>query len=317
MDLSIGRGRGPRPPSRLPTELSSVLLALEKLEKLTFVLPEYHTQRFRKAFEGLAVSLRTVRSLVLGPHTEWIVAMCPNVASISTHEGRWLHSNVDGDHQHRHDYDLIRAAGQAKKLQHFEVRTWWRHDLFNAMLAATPKNGMVAAMAQIPSIGLPRGTLRGGGVPKTLGLLARFPNLRRLVVHQAADLAYLEHKVAHNWPNDDVETHRGGRQEAAAESLFTQCAHLCELWVGTQTKAIPSRFEDGTVDEVFWSFGHALDLRDGSVPGSRVRMAERQKSPLQTRETKVYEDVGGRLRTVMVQVPISNVHHVYTKIGES
>lgn len=290
IDIDVSGSKDPRLSSCFTIGLASVLLSLEKLDKLTFLLPEIDTVRFRRTFESVALSLPAVRSLVVGPYTYWIIDMCPNVQSIATRDWHWAHENHYGSYLNQPHFDLIRAASQAEELQHFQVQDWWRPDRLIAVLNAIP---------DISSLGLPRGLFRRGEVQSVLPILARFSNLRCLVLEQAADLAWADGITAARWPVNDIEAHRGGAQEKAAELVFAQCVHLNEMWVGAHAKAVPSRSENGMVCEVFWSFGHN---------GPPAHIPQKRKQLLQVRE---------KTEVRKVQAPIGRVHHEYTRVDRS
>lgn len=77
--------------------LLGTLTQLKRLPKLTLLIPEVPTEVFRKTFEETNVSFPSVWALVLGPHMDWVIAICPNIESIPTHHWRWLYSDVDGE----------------------------------------------------------------------------------------------------------------------------------------------------------------------------------------------------------------------------
>ena len=178
IDIYASSGKGARPPKHLPKKVAVVLLALRRLEKLVLVIPEHHTETFRKAFEDSKVALPNVRCLVLGPHMDWIAEMCPNVEVIATHDWRWLHSNVDGDYKHRHSFDLIKAAGFAEKLRHFEMMEWWERRHLWAIRKAMPN---------IQGLAMPGGKYNDG-IAQLLPILAHLESLHTLVLAGAANL---------------------------------------------------------------------------------------------------------------------------------
>ena len=97
--------------------------------------------------------------------------MCPNVRVISTHDWWLLHTNVDGDYKRRHNHDLIKAAGEAKSLQHFELIARWDVDMLNSVLSAMPS---------IPSVAMTGRLEHGVGIRGFLTTLSEFKNLTTL-----------------------------------------------------------------------------------------------------------------------------------------
>ncbi|KAL8627896.1 hypothetical protein Q9189_006387 [Teloschistes chrysophthalmus] len=105
--------------------------------------------------------------LVLPPE---LLAKCPNIESIATHDWRWIHSNVDGDYTQRHSWELVVSAGRAKTLRHFEVMEWWTLERLEAVYRNTP---------EIQSLAMLGGRYHEG-IKILLPVLGRFSHLTSL-----------------------------------------------------------------------------------------------------------------------------------------
>lgn len=121
----------PLSPRSLPPKLANLLSAMPRLEHLVFVVPEESRDLFEKEFFLAKLAMPSVKTLVVGPDCEFMVTVCPKVAEISNNGHLWMilkHSrdpNVRADHSMR----LIKAAGTALKLQHFEMMDFWEPSL--------------------------------------------------------------------------------------------------------------------------------------------------------------------------------------------
>ena len=255
-------GKGPRPPKLLATGLATTLQAFQQLSMLILVIPEHHTEPFRKAFEDRAVTLASVRTLVLGAHMEWVISICSNVEMISTSGMQWLHSNVDGDFKHRHSFDLIRAAGLARKLRHFEMHDWWQRRHVWAIRRSMPK---------IESLAMPGGRYMGG-VAELMPILGHFEQLRTLALANAADLdvGFEPPGCGNVYFGPGGEEYRNrvaeaGRQaeNRVAEMAFAKIPGLAELWVGDCAKAAVKRSRrTGETEMIEWTYGNRQRLGD-------------------------------------------------------
>lgn len=256
-EVSVGiyaPSKWPWPPWGFVRRLSLVLPAVQKLEKLVLNLPPLHIRAFRKGFKNNSIQLPSVRTLILGPHTEWIISMCPNVEVISTSGNNWLHSNVDGDHSHRHSFDLVRAAGHAKKLRHFEMMEWWRTEYISAILNEMP---------DIESLAMPGGSY-AEGIATMLPILTQFCRLRMVVLADAAELHVRFRRrysrvclPPHRVELIDTEGMREAEQDVA-QMVFGSMKDLEELWVGNHSKATISRRVTGSIEAISWNYGHRL-----------------------------------------------------------
>ena len=250
VDLSLDSSEKETPsPSLLPPVLPELLSKGVKLQRLAVAPPERHTETFHQAFQGSNVILPTVKTLILGPHMEWMVGVCPNVTTVSTRDYRWLHSNVDGDRKRRHTYELIAAAGRASNLQHFEMMEWWKVEYLEAVLASIPF---------ISSLAMTGGNYHDG-LEKFIPTLSKFTNLKTLTLAGAHNL-----KVGFSPPGcgnaymgkggAEMRRRVGKQRQKANESvtriMFSACCQLETLWIGDRTKATVSRRGDGSVADI-------------------------------------------------------------------
>lgn len=111
----------------MPSLLATLLSAMPQLEKLVFVVPEYHVGVFEEAFRQASILLPSADVLVVGPYCEFVVAMCPNVKIVSSNGYQWGHSQraYENGWNRGHSLRLIKAVGAASKLRHFEMQEWW------------------------------------------------------------------------------------------------------------------------------------------------------------------------------------------------
>ena len=120
----------------MPSELAILLSTMSRLEKLVFVVPEYHTSLFEEAFRHSELIMPSVDILVVGPYCEFMVAICPNVTIVSNNGYQWLPSDRarDNNRVKDHSMKLIRAAGASSKLRHFEMMESWEVGLLEGIL---------------------------------------------------------------------------------------------------------------------------------------------------------------------------------------
>ncbi|KAK3706969.1 hypothetical protein LTR37_012468 [Vermiconidia calcicola] len=226
-------GKRSRPPKRLCARLATVLPALPKLTRLTLNLPEYQTEPFRKEFQNRAVTLPT--AIFGGKERRY----------------SWLDANVDGEYKNRHCFDLIRAAGEARRLRHFELQARWERSFLSAIRKAMPK---------IQSLALP-GTRYEDGIGELLPLFDGFSELKVLGLSNAADL-----DVGYNPPGcGNVYMGPGGdavrksvqeqgrrAEQRVARMVFRRLNGLEELWVGNYDRAKAVRTASRDITEITW-----------------------------------------------------------------
>lgn len=253
VDISAGHGTSVKLLKALPARLASVLLAFQKLQKLVLVIPEHHTEAFRRAFEAGTRSFPGIRTLVLGPHVEWIVPMCPNVEVISTHDRRWLRSDYYRDADRRHSLALIKAAGRAEKLRRFDMTECWDKWLVLATRESMPDLRSLAML----------GDRYTDGLRQLLPHLIQFRKLRTLALADisALGIGYTAPRCGNALmgPSGDAARREAAkrRQEHivhTVEMLFGRLKGLEELWIGDKQKATIVRSADGGKGEIVWSY---------------------------------------------------------------
>ncbi|KAI4277758.1 MAG: hypothetical protein LQ337_001515 [Flavoplaca oasis] len=260
MDLSIGPAplglnhleyKGPTPPKRFAPVLLEILSKLTNLQKLMLIIPDHHTDIFKRTFQTSDNSFESVRKLVLGPHMEWIIAKCPNAETISTRDWRWLHSNVNGKHDHQHSTNLIKAAGRAKHLRHFELINRWTHGQLQAVFQAMP---------QIHTLAMPGGLHYKESLEDFLSTLRLFENLKVLAFDGLRNLNVGFDPPwcgnAYMGPNGHLVRERVDREELegkkrVADMVFATLSKLEELWVGDCSRATVASTKFGK--EIDWT----------------------------------------------------------------
>ena len=224
---------------------------MTKLEKATLILPSYHTEPFRKAFEEAEVTLPSVKTLILGPHMDWIVSMCPDVETVSTHDWRWGHTNVDGNYNQRHSFDLIKAAGRAEKLQHFELGQTLDAKLSQAMLESIPNISSLAITSGMSGY--------SDSIEHYLPTFSKFTNLTTLTTAGSFSLGVGFDPPwcgnAYMGPGGDklsqqVEEEGHQADLKVARMLFSACPKLELLWIGDHARGTVVRDGDGGVVKV-------------------------------------------------------------------
>ncbi|KAL8837028.1 MAG: hypothetical protein Q9170_002682 [Blastenia crenularia] len=245
--------RGPRPPSRLPRKLLEVLTGLPNLEKLTLIIPYYNPDYFREIFENANVSFPNIRTLVLGQHMEWVIALCPNVETITNHGDRCcLPFGVADDHGLPQGTNLIYSASRMPGLRHFEMVERWTLAQLEIMYQAMP---------WIQSLAMP-GDTYADGIETMLPTLSRFKNLTNLALAYVSEL-----KVGFEIPfvctmgegfseEERQRLHEKIRQaeERTARMVFTRMHQLDQLWIGHRSEAKVTRTESGKVDKILWAY---------------------------------------------------------------
>lgn len=238
-----------RPPQRLPRMLADVLLGCSKLEVLVLTIPEHQTSGFATAFYSANVTLPSVKTLLLSPHMEFVVEMCPNVESISTSGYPWNHRCIDSECNGHYSIGLIEAASRMPRLRHFEMLEDWNKSLLRTVLYNMPN---------LTSLAMSSMTGRySNGIESLLPTLKMFKALETLAL---ADVASLGVGIS---PGGCGNMYRGAagaerrlqdqrkRREATievAKMVFPACAGLKELWVGDWSKAVVSRDHGDDLD---------------------------------------------------------------------
>ena len=242
--------REPEPPQRMTDVLFQNLSKMMNLHKLTLLIPGHHTKVFQRSFETSKINFTNIRTLVLGPHLDWMIAKCPNVEVISTSDYRWMRSYVDGKHYDQRSTDLIRAAGQAKYLQHFEMHDEWSNPRLNQVCQTMPSIRILA----MPSAS------QHYHIESLLPILGQFRNLKILVLE---DAQFLKVGFEPSWcgnvymgPGAQRAREFARRQgidanTRVANMVFATVLTLEILWVGDVSRATVTRTHFG--NEITWA----------------------------------------------------------------
>ncbi|KAL8884719.1 MAG: hypothetical protein Q9215_007294 [Flavoplaca cf. flavocitrina] len=231
-----GDYKGLEPPDQIASRLHGNLSILSNLKELTLVIPQPYSEILKTTFESSSHSFESVRTLILGLHAEWIIAKCPNVEVISACDWSWMRYNVNRKHGDQVSTDLIKAAGAAKRLRHFEMHNRWSHTRLDAVYQVMP---------QIHVLALPGGMPYKAGLEALLPVLRLFTNLKVLALAELRRLDVGFHPPrcgnVYRGPNGHlvrkrVEREREEAKIKAARMVFAKCLNLEELWIGDCVK---------------------------------------------------------------------------------
>ena len=253
IELRIGHNKRARHPKDLAPRLAKTLPAFQKLSMVMLVIPNYGGHIFQRKLEVSGVSLPSVRTLVLGPGMDWLVAICPNVETVSSSDQSWSRSNVGANHNSRRPFELIRNAGLAPNLRHFELHERWSRKILWPVRKAMP---------HIQSLAMPGGRYVDG-IVGLLSILVQFEDLKTLALSGAADLhvGFQPPRCGNSYLGPGGEEARmhvreQGRQAEmrVAKMVFLSLKGLEELWVGDCAKATVTTDDTGMVEEIQWSY---------------------------------------------------------------
>ena len=236
-------------PQQLSLQLALILCKMAKLETILIDIPDRLAECCREVFEGLNVRLHSVQYLIMGPCTEWILRLCPNVQEISTCN-LWLNSQPEGNSKRQHSFDLIKAAGEEGRLQHFEMNERWHPELLEAVVEAMPNISSLAIT----------GTFFLGRFKASLSVLGGLGDLRTVATPRAAqlDVGFNPPRCGNAYHGDhgrqlrvQVEKERREANHRVARMIFSACRQLETLWIGDTDRATVIRSSDGTVLRTF------------------------------------------------------------------
>lgn len=100
-------------------QLSDILTATSQLTKLLMSIPCRFVQVFSEALIASNIVLASVEILFIGPFNDFMVAMCPSVASICTHDWR------SGPPTATHSLLLIHACSDTSKVRRLDMEEEW------------------------------------------------------------------------------------------------------------------------------------------------------------------------------------------------
>lgn len=227
--------------------LSTTIRALQnmaRLKHLTISIPLGCSTFPRLDFDPKTVSLPSIHTLRLGLSTEWIIQICPNVASIARY--REPEGGVGTTFIKIEAFrSLIRSASEATNLQHFKI-TAWSLDILEAAVESLPRltsltigscytrlairlmMPIISRLIHLTYLQLPEASALGVGFhPPRCGNVYHGPNGKAVREQVKKDRLEAERKVAH--------------------LAFTACERLEVVAIGKVTVATAERASDGSL----------------------------------------------------------------------
>jgi len=238
---------------------------MTRLERLKLFIPEYHTSHFEAPFRQEIVFLPRVDYLAVGPYSDFVVPLCPNVTTVATSSYQWLHFNWGREEKlgipKEYSLRLIKAAGGASKLTHLAMYQRWNVGHLEAILAAAPGLSSLSMECNRYS----------DDFTELLPILSRFKNLQSLALASVFCLRVIDFEPPrclgfYDGPGGVQLCQRiADEQEKATklvvEMVFPVCRNLEVLWIiQDKQKAKVRRFENGDVAGVTWTEGTLKDL---------------------------------------------------------
>lgn len=251
---------GPKPPENMANMLATILMRMPKLKRLIISLPEYHTEAFAAPFMDRNVSLDTVKVVGVGAFCDFVIGHCPDVQTVSTIDWTFLHSkrryddDLESDDDRRpHASLLIKAAGEAKNVSHFELIQSWSGKQVQQVLHHLP---------ELQTLGMPGGNYED--TPDSyLHIIGQFTSLRTLILADAASLnvgfdppwcgnAYMGPggaELAKRVEEEGLEA-----EKLVAKQVFEASKYLQTVWIGDHSEANARRDGNGEVIEIDWVY---------------------------------------------------------------
>jgi len=131
VDIYVHEGREPDSPSRETIELfAEVLESMTNLSSVIWDMPCKQTPRFGEVFTaarggGMGMKLATVRELTVGPFSEYLVPLCPNLMTIAYSRKSW-HCDWTVERERGDSRELlVRAAAGNKHVASFRMAAHW------------------------------------------------------------------------------------------------------------------------------------------------------------------------------------------------
>lgn len=228
---------------------------MTRLEKLELFIPDDHTSPFEVAFRQENVVLPRIGILAVGPFSEFMVPLCPNVTTIGTSSIRWMYCRASNEVTARreHVHRLIEAAGGAPKLTHFGMFEWWKVKTLEAILVAIPG---------LSSLSMEHSNF-DDELTAMLLVLSRFSNLQYLAL--ACNFSHRVTTFLPPWCEDAdygpdghilhrrVKKEREKVKKMVVRTVLPVCRKLKVLWIGDWQKAEVRRSESGDVAGVTWT----------------------------------------------------------------
>jgi hypothetical protein len=123
------------PSSDLATLFAEVLANMRNLERLDFGVSAAATPVFEKAFVDANLTLPSVKYLVPGKYSHWLVPMCPNLEVLVTggYFNHWSWNHYDPNLNQKEDaWVALIEATKGSPLKEFTLRSGdWSPDLLN------------------------------------------------------------------------------------------------------------------------------------------------------------------------------------------
>lgn len=108
-------GESTMPPSSVPRLFTDVLAHMLQLTKLKFGVSGRATPAFHEAFAAANVTLPSLRYLVPGAYSEWLIRMCPNLETVQAGDyfDHWSWNTYDAKLKQK--YEALPALVEATK----------------------------------------------------------------------------------------------------------------------------------------------------------------------------------------------------------
>ncbi|KAI1802873.1 hypothetical protein F4811DRAFT_368057 [Daldinia bambusicola] len=187
----------PKMPSELPGLFIDAFASMPNLERLDWGLDIEATAAFGEEFARRNLTLPTVRHLVPGAQSHYLLAMCPALEILEAgsffHHHSWNELKREGRNSH---LDLVRAASAVSSLKEFLMHDNWSTEMLEEVLKAMPNLVKLTIQGSLFSIAhrytnrdLEEAREDGELLKRFLSILSKFPKLEHLILPSAS---YLE-----------------------------------------------------------------------------------------------------------------------------
>ncbi|KAI1652683.1 hypothetical protein F4813DRAFT_377381 [Daldinia decipiens] len=256
-------------PSELPGLFAEVLTSMPHLERLNWGLDAEHTVAFRDEFLRRNLTLPSVRHLVPGAQSHYLLPMCPGLETLEAgsffHHASWNEPYREGCDSR---FDLVRAASSVNGLREFLMLDEWTPERLEEVLEAMPNLVKLTMEGRLKSrrhwsedTGEEEETKEKGKLlKKCLSIISRFPKLEELHLPHSSGL-HLGFEGG-NWCGNAYDGKHGRRYgrsvvkqvvdttELAGDIAMKAVPHLKTLSIG-RTQANFTRNENGDF-EIVW-----------------------------------------------------------------
>lgn len=252
-EISTIDDTGPRAPENVADMLATALIRMPKLKLLIIRLPKDYADVFAASFINNNVSLDTVQIVAAGSFCGFVIVHCPNAGTFSAF---WGHhpcilgneASESAEDRKMHASLLIRAAGRATNVTHFEMLQQWSADLVKQVYNHLPHLHTLAML----------GCHYEDAPDSYLHIIGRFTSLRTLILAHAAFLrvgfdppgqeAYLSPDSEKKLDEEYLKT-----QRLVAQMVFESSKTLETVWVGDDSEANVRRDADRQVTDIKWT----------------------------------------------------------------